>query len=144
MTRSYSDTITKNITINVESDKVWHILQDISSMKDWAEGVIDVKCITTERTGIGAGRIVIFDDVQVEEYIVQWSKYNYAYIATSGLPFDIYIARLTITDKVYSTNLQWQSFLKSKDTTRPKFNKIVRDMKNFYQNSLGNLKSNLE
>ena len=143
MTRSYTDTISEDIIINVSPNKVWQILQNISSMKVWAEGVIDVKYMTTKRSGIGAGRLVVFADATVEEYIVQWSKYNYTYVATSGLPLDLYVASLAITEQVHNTKLCWQSFLKSEDTTRLEFNKIIKNMKNFYRNSLDNLKSNL-
>ncbi len=142
---SHTDRISHDITINAESNIVWQRLRDIRSMKDWAVGVTDVKYTTTKRFGVGAGRVIVFENADdVEEYMIQWSRFSFTYIATRGLPLCAYMASINVIDESDHTRVNWQSFLKSEDTTRSKFDKTVKDMKMFYQDSLAKLKSELE
>ncbi|MFM7796372.1 MAG: SRPBCC family protein, partial [Candidatus Nitrosotenuis sp.] len=76
---------------------------------------------------------------------VGWKDGEYlSYIATSGLPLDGYHATISISQKIMSSQVKWESFLISQDSEKKKFSEFLEFMDSFYFKSLERLKENIE
>ena len=65
--------IKKSINIKTDIDTAWNYLTKITTL-DWVDGEKSTKFLTNKKRGVGAVRLISFDDgTNVEEHIVGWS-----------------------------------------------------------------------
>jgi hypothetical protein len=137
-----SGSVKKSIIIDSDIEKAWSKISKIIKL-DWLEGQKSTKFLGEKKSGVGAKRIISFDDESdVEEHIVGWKPKEYfSYIAVSGLPVDAYHATISIEkNKQKSVKITWESYFASK-STKNEFEEFVEFLSNFYAQSLKNLKN---
>lgn len=67
--------IIKQIPINAAAEQVWQVLADFGSAENWAPTVVQSRCPTDIKRGIGARRILTTTRGDVtEEVIVEWNE----------------------------------------------------------------------
>ena len=143
----HTGSVKKIIMVKASKDKIWRKISNISGLPTW---VIDVKktiFLSKKKRGIGAIRKINFKDGNiVEEHVVRWEKGKcFSYIAVSGLPLRVYHATISIKSLgKKSARISWESYLNSKKMTKKEFGEFLSFIEIFYQNSLKNLKSELE
>ncbi len=139
-----TNSVKKSIKIKSDVDTTWNYLSKITTL-DWIEGEKSTKFLTNKKRGIGAVRVISFQDgSDVEEHIVGWSPKKYfSYIAISGLPVNAYHATISITKINDSVKITWESYFSSK-STKSEFNEFTKFLSQFYVTSLQNLKNLLE
>ena len=142
----YAATVSKSITIRANSKAVWTRVSDVMGLTDWVMNVKKTEPLSETRNGIGAVRKITFKDAsEVVEYVVGLKQEHYlSYIATSGLPLDVYHATLSLSPKGRFTMLRWTSFLNSDGIDKAKFEEFVEFIGEFYEKSLKNLKEQIE
>ena len=135
-----SGSVKKSVIIDIDVEKVWSKISKISKL-DWLQGQKLTKILGEKKNGVGAKRLISFEDgSDVEEHIVGWKPKEYfSYIAVSGLPLDAYHATISIEKKGESVKITWESFFAS-DSTTNEFEKFADFLSNFYVLSLKNLK----
>jgi len=136
-----SDSVKKSVVIDTDLEKLWSKISRITKM-DWLEGQKSTKFLGEKKSGVGAKRVISFEDgSEVEEHIVGWKpKQYFSYIAVSGLPLDAYHATISIEkNKPKSVKITWESYFASK-LTKNDFDEFVVFLSNFYTQSLKNLK----
>ena len=135
-----SGSVKKSVIIDDDLEKVWSKISKITKL-DWLEGQKSTKLLGEKKSGIGAKRLISFEDgTDVEEHIVGWrTKEYFSYIAISGLPLDAYHATISIEKIKKSVKITWESYFASK-STKNKFEEFVVFLSNFYAQSLKNLK----
>ena len=136
-----SNSVKKSIIIDTDLDKAWSKISKIANL-DWLEGQISTKFLSEKKTGVGAKRIISFEDgSKVEEHVVGWKPKEYfSYIAVSGLPLEAYHATISIEkDTNKSVKVTWESYFASK-STKNEFDEFRKFLSNFYSKSLKNLK----
>ena len=137
-----SNSVKKSIIIDTDLDKAWSKISKIANL-DWLEGQISTKFLSEKKTGVGAKRLISFEDgSKVEEHVVGWkSKKYFSYIAVSGLPLEAYHATISIEkDNNKSVKVTWESYFASK-STKNEFDEFRKFLSNFYSKSLKNLKN---
>ena len=136
-----SNSVKKSIIVDTNLDKAWSKISKIANL-DWLEGQISTKFLSEKKTGVGAKRLISFEDgSKVEEHVVGWkSKKYFSYIAVSGLPLEAYHATISIEkDNNKSVKVTWESYFASK-STKNEFDEFRKFLSNFYSKSLKNLK----
>ena len=135
-----SGSIKKSVIIDTDLDKAWSKVSKIVKL-DWLEGQKSTKFLGEKKSGIGAKRLISFEDgTDVEEHIVGWRVREYfSYIAISGLPLNAYHATISIEKKEQSVKITWESYFSS-NSTKNEFDEFVLFLSNFYVQSLKNLK----
>ena len=136
-----SNSVKKSIIIDTDLDKAWSKISKIANL-DWLDGQISTKFLSEKKTGVGAKRLISFEDgSKVEEHVVGWkSKKYFSYIAVSGLPLEAYHATISVEkDNNKSVKVTWESYFASK-STKNEFDEFRRFLSNFYSKSLKNLK----
>ena len=136
-----SNSVKKSIIIDTDLDKAWSKISKIANL-DWLEGQISTKFLSEKKTGVGAKRLISFEDgSKVEEHVVGWKPKEYfSYIAVSGLPLEAYHATISIEkDTNKSVKVTWESYFASK-STKNEFDEFRKFLSNFYSKSLKNLK----
>ena len=136
-----SNSVKKSIIIDTDLDKAWSKISKIANL-DWLDGQISTKFLSDKKTGVGAKRLISFEDgSKVEEHVVGWkSKKYFSYIAVSGLPLEAYHATISIEkDNNKSVKVTWESYFVSK-STKNEFDEFRKFLSNFYSKSLKNLK----
>ena len=136
-----SNSVKKSIIIDTDLDKAWSKISKIANL-DWLEGQISTKFLSEKKTGVGAKRLISFEDgSKVEEHVVGWkSKKYFSYIAVSGLPLEAYHATISIEkDNNKSVKVTWESYFASK-STKNEFDEFRKFLSYFYSKSLKNLK----
>ncbi len=136
-----SNSVKKSIIIDTDLDKAWSKISKIANL-DWLDGQISTKFLSDKKTGVGAKRLISFEDgSKVEEHVVGWkSKKYFSYIAVSGLPLEAYHATISIEkDNNKSVKVTWESYFASK-STKNEFDEFRKFLSNFYSKSLKNLK----
>ena len=136
-----SNSVKKSIIIDTDLDKAWSKISKIANL-DWLDGQISTKFLSEKKTGVGAKRLISFEDgSEVEEHVVGWkSKKYFSYIAVSGLPLEAYHATISIEkDNNKSVKVTWESYFASK-STKNEFDEFRKFLSNFYSKSLKNLK----
>ena len=120
-------------------------IRDRITTLDWLVGQKATKFLSKKKRGIGAIRLITFDDgSDVEEYIVGWHPKKYfSYIATSGLPVDAYHATISLKQNGDSTTVTWESYLSSSGL-KSEFLEFTKFLSQFYAKSLKNLKIRLD
>ena len=136
-----SNSVKKSIIIDTDLDKAWLKISKIANL-DWLDGQISTKFLSEKKTGVGAKRLISFEDgSKVEEHVVGWkSKKYFSYIAVSGLPLEAYHATISIEkNNNKSVKVTWESYFASK-STKNEFDEFRKFLSNFYSKSLKNLK----
>jgi len=136
-----SGSVKKSVIIQTDLEKAWTKISKIAKL-DWLEGQKSTKFLGDKKTGVGAKRLISFEDgSKVEEHVVGWKPKEYfSYIAVSGLPLEAYHATISIEkNKTKSIKVTWESYFAAK-TTKAEFDEFVEFLSNFYAQSLKNLR----
>ena len=136
-----SNSVKKSIIIDTDLDKAWSKISKITNL-DWLDAQISTKFLGEKKTGVGAKRLISFEDgSKVEEHVVGWKPKEYfSYIAVSGLPLEAYHATISIEkNNNKSVKVTWESYFASK-STKNEFDEFRKFLSNFYSKSLKNLK----
>jgi hypothetical protein len=136
-----SGSIKKSVIIDTDIEKAWLKISKITKL-DWLEGQKSTKFLGGKKSGVGAKRLISFEDgSDVEEHIVGWKPKEYfSYVAISGLPLDAYHATISIEkNKLKSVKITWESYFAGK-STKIEFEEFIVFLSNFYAQSLKNLK----
>jgi len=136
-----SGSVKKSVIIETDLEKAWTKISKIAKL-DWLEGQKSTKFLGDKKTGVGAKRLISFEDgSKVEEHVVGWKPKEYfSYIAVSGLPLEAYHATISIEkNKTKSIKVTWESYFAAK-TTKAEFDEFVEFLSNFYAQSLKNLR----
>jgi len=135
----------RSVIIKASVETVWKKLSKITKL-DWVEEQKSSKFLSQKKYGVGAIRLISFEDgSDVEEHVVEWStKKGFSYIAITGLPLLAYLATISIK-KVSSGRVKvtWQSCFVS-DKKKKEFLEFSKFLSQFYLKSLQNLKSDIE
>ena len=137
-----SGSVKKSTILNADLERVWSKISKITKL-DWVQGQKSTKFLGEKKSGIGAKRLISFEDgTDVEEHIVGWKPKEYfSYIAVSGLPLDAYHATISIEkNKLKSVKITWESYFASK-SKKNEFEEFIVFLSNFYAQSLKNLKN---
>ena len=141
----YVGSAKRSVVINTNIETVWKKLSKITKL-GWLEEQKSTKFLSQKKYGIGAIRLISFEDgSDVEEHIVEWSpKKCFSYIAITGLPLLSYLATISMK-KVTSDRVKvtWQSCFVS-DKKKKEFLEFSKFLSQFYLKSLQNLKSGIE
>ncbi len=143
----HTGTVKKTIKIRASKDRVWRKISNIAGLPTW---VVDVKrtvYLSKKKKGVGAIRLITFEDGnEIEEHVVAWKSGEYfTYIATEGLPLRAYVATISIRARSKNlVELTWQSYLNSEKIPEKEFLDFIVFMAAFYEASLENLKASLE
>ena len=143
----HTGAVKKSITVNVSKQKVWNKISNIIELPTWVVDVKKTVFLSKKKRGIGAIRLIIFEDGNtIEEHVVAWQNGEYfTYVATEGLPLRAYIATISIKYKsLTKTQITWQSYLNSQKMSEKEFLEFLAFMGSFYEASLENLKKLLE
>ena len=136
-----SGSVKKSVIIETNLEKVWTKISKIVKL-DWLDGQKSTKFLGEKKTGVGAKRLISFEDgSDVEEHIVGWKPKEYfSYIAVSGLPLEAYHATISLEKKSSkSIKITWESYFAAK-SAKGEFDQFVIFLSNFYAQSLKNLK----
>jgi len=136
-----SGSVKKSVIIQTDLEKAWTKISKIAKL-DWLEGQKSTKFLGDKKTGVGAKRLISFEDgSKVEEHVVGWKPKEYfSYIAISGLPLEAYHATISIEkSKTKSIKVTWESYFAAK-TTKTEFDEFVEFLSNFYAQSVKNLR----
>ena len=145
MAEKYTGSAKRSVGIKASVETVWRKLSKITKL-DWLEEQKSSKFLSQKKYGVGAIRLISFEDgSDVEEHVVEWSpKKGFSYIAITGLPLLAYLA--TISMKKMSSGrvkVTWQSYFVS-DKKKKEFLEFSKFLNKFYSKSLHNLKSNIQ
>lgn len=142
---NHAGTLKKTVIIRASPGAVWRRISDLAGMPAWAAGVKKVSYLSKKRRGIGAARLVIFEDKsRVEEHVTSWrTGESYTYVAASGLPVRAYVATMTVRGVRGGTSITWESYT-SAAMTGKEFDAFLAFLGSFYHSSLCNLKALLE
>ena len=143
--KKHAGSAKRSVMIKTNVETVWKKLSKITKLS-WLEEQKSTKFLLQKKYGVGAIRLISFEDgSNVEEHIVWWSpKEGFAYIAITGLPLLAYLA--TISMKKVSNGrvkVTWQSYFVS-DKKKKEFLEFSKFLSRFYSKSLHNLKSDIE
>ena len=136
-----SDSVKKSVIIETDLEKAWTKISKITKL-DWLNGQKSTKFLGEKKTGVGAKRLISFEDgSDVEEHVVGWKPREYfSYIAVSGLPLEAYHATISLEKKSSrSVKITWESYFAAK-SAKGEFDQFVIFLSNFYAQSLKNLK----
>ena len=143
----HTGTIKKTTKINVAKDRVWRKVSNISGLPSWVVNVKKTVYLSEKKRGIGAVRLITFEDEnEIEEHVVAWTTgESFTYVATEGLPLRAYVATISIKSKTRDqTEITWQSYLNSEKMSEKQFMEFIVFLGSFYETSLENLKASLE
>ena len=143
--KKHAGSAKRSVMIKTNVETVWKKLSKITKLS-WLEEQKSTKFLLQKKYGVGAIRLISFEDgSNVEEHVVWWSpKEGFAYIAITGLPLLAYLA--TISMKKASSGkvkVTWQSYFVS-DKKKKEFLEFSEFLGQFYSKSLQNLKSDIE
>ena len=136
-----SGSVKKSVIIDTDLEKAWTKISKITKL-DWLDGQKSTKFLGEKKTGVGAKRLISFEDgSDVEEHVVGWKPREYfSYIAVSGLPLEAYHATISLEKKgSKSVKITWESYFAAK-SAKGEFDQFVIFLSNFYAQSLKNLK----
>ena len=138
-------TAKRSVMIKAGVETVWKKLRKITKL-DWLEEQKSSKFLSQKKYGVGAIRLISFEDgSDVEEHVVEWSpKKGFSYIAITGLPLLAYLATISIK-KISNgrTKVTWQSYFIS-NKKKKEFLEFSKFLNQFYSKSLHNLKSDFK
>jgi len=141
----HAGTAKRSVIIKAGVETVWKKLSKITKL-DWLEEQKSSKFLSLKKYGVGAIRLISFEDgSDVEEHVVEWStKKGFSYIAITGLPLLAYLA--TISMKKISggrVKVTWQSYFVC-DKKKKEYLEFSKFLNQFYSKSLQNLKSDIQ
>jgi len=143
--KKYVGSAKRSVIIKADVETVWKKLSKITKL-DWLEEQKSSKFLSQKKYGVGAIRLISFEDgSDVEEHVVEWStKKGFSYIAITGRPLLAYLATISMK-KVSSGRFKvtWQSYFVS-DKKKKEFLEFSKFLNQFYTKSLQNLKSDIE
>jgi len=141
----HEGTAKRSVMVKASVETVWKKLSRITKL-DWLEEQKSSKFLSQKKYGVGAIRLISFEDgSDVEEHVVEWStKKGFSYIAITGLPLLAYLATISMK-KVSSGRVKvtWESYFVS-DKKKKEFLEFSKFLNQFYAKSLQNLKSDIE
>jgi len=87
----------RSVIVKASVETVWKKLSKITKL-DWLEEQKSSKFLSQKKYGVGAIRLISFEDgSDVEEHVVEWStKKGFSYIAITGLPLLAYLATISM------------------------------------------------
>ena len=135
----------RSVMIKVSVETVWKKLSEITKL-GWLEEQKSTKFLSQKKYGVGAIRLISFEDgSDVEEHVVEWSpKKCFSYIAITGLPLLSYLATISMKKAASGrVKVTWQSCFVS-DKKKKEFLEFSKFLSQFYLKSLQNLKSGIE
>lgn len=141
-------TVTRSVVVHVSPKKAWRRLSEIGNLARWIVGI--KKCVITskKRKGVGATRLITFnDDSVIEEQIVIWNSGNsFSYLVIGKiLPFRAYFATLSIKPLGRNlTKVTWSGYIGTNNVTKAQFKKTISKYDLLYKSSLPRLKSLME
>lgn len=141
-------TVTRSVVVHVSPQKAWRRLSEIGNLARWIVGI--KKCVITskKRKGVGATRLITFnDDSVIEEQIVIWnSGKSFSYLVIGKiLPFRAYFATLSIKPLGRNlTKVTWSGYIGTNNVTKAQFKKTISKYDLLYKSSLPRLKSLME
>jgi len=140
-------TVARSVVVHVSPQKAWRRLSEIGNLARWIVGI--KKCVITskKRKGIGATRLITFQDGSLlEEQIVIWNNgKSFSYLVTDKMPFRAYFATLSIKPLGKNlTKVTWSGYIGTNNVTKSKFKKSISKYDLLYKNSLPRLKSLIE
>jgi len=141
----YVGTAKRSVVVKASVETVWKKLSRITKL-DWLEEQKSSKFLSQKKYGVGAIRLISFEDgSDVEEHVVEWStKKGFSYIAITGLPLLAYLATISIKKTGDGrVKVTWQSYFVS-DKKKKEFLEFSKFLNQFYTKSLQNLKSDIE
>ena len=145
MTKKYTGSAKRSVIIDANIETIWKKLSKITKL-DWLEEQKSSKFLSQKKYGVGAIRLISFEDGSVvEEHIVEWSpKKGFSYIAITGLPLLVYLASITM-EKISGGRVRvtWQSYFGS-DKKKKEFLEFSKFLNQFYTKSLQNLKLDIQ
>ena len=145
MAEKYTGSAKRSVIINADVETIWKKLSKITKL-DWLEEQKSSKFLSQKKYGVGAIRLISFEDgSDVEEHVVEWSpKKGFSYIAITGLPLLAYLATITMKKTNRSSvKVTWQSYFVS-DKKKKEFLEFSKFLNQFYTKSLQNLKSDIQ
>jgi len=138
-------TAKRSVIIKASIETIWKKLSKITKL-DWLEEQKSSKFLSRKKYGVGAIRLISFEDgSDVEEHVVEWfTKKGFSYIAITGLPLLAYLATISMK-KVGRGRVKvtWESYFVS-DKKKKEFLEFSKFLNQFYTKSLHNLKSNIQ
>ena len=141
----YSGTVSRRISVKRPARDAWRALSDITGMAGWADGVSSCTALGGPRRGVGARRVVRFEDgPAIEEHFTEWRPFSYTYAAVSGLDLRAYVATISVEPARGSCLVRWRSYMASCSTTRARFEASRSAMGSFYSRSLRSFAAMLE
>ena len=143
--KKHAGSAKRSVMIKANVETVWKKLSKITKL-GWLEEQKSTKFLSQKKYGVGAIRLISFEDgSNVEEHIVWWSpKEGFAYIAITGLPLVAYLATISMKKAGNGrVKVTWQSYFVS-DKKKKEFLEFSKFLSQFYSKSLQNLKSNIE
>ena len=73
MAKKYTGSAKRSVIIDADVETIWKKLGKITKL-DWLEGQKSSKFLSKKKYGVGAIRLISFEDgSDVEEHIVEWS-----------------------------------------------------------------------
>jgi len=141
----HAGTAKRSVIIKASVETVWKKLSKITKL-DWLEEQKSSKFLSQKKYGVGAIRLISFEDgSDVEEHVVEWSpKKGFSYIAITGLPLLAYLATISIKKASNGrTKVTWQSYFIS-NKKKKEFLEFSKFLNQFYSKSLHNLKSDIK
>ncbi|HXV38787.1 MAG TPA: SRPBCC family protein [Nitrosopumilaceae archaeon] len=147
-TQFLNGTVTRSVVVHVSPQKAWRRLSEIGNLARWIVGI--KKCVITskKRKGVGATRLITFNDGSViEEQIVIWnSGKSFSYLVIGKiLPFRAYFATLSIKPLGRNlTKVTWSGYIGTNNVTKAQFKKTISKYDLLYKSSLPRLKSLME
>lgn len=134
---TYSGQVARRASLPRPYGRVWRALSDITGMAEWARGVASCTALAGPRRGVGARRVVRFEDGRrVEEHFTHWAAGSYTYAAVSGLDLRAYVATVSARPLPRGCSVSWRSYMASGQTTRARFEEARSQMGRFYSESL--------
>lgn len=140
--------VTRSVDVHVSPQRAWRRLSEIGNLARWIVGI--KKCVITskKRKGVGATRLITFQDGSViEEQIVIWNSSNsFSYLVIGkNLPFRAYFATLSIKPLGKNlTKITWSGYIGTNNVTKSKFNQTISKYDLLYKSSLPRLKLLIE
>jgi len=140
--------VTRSVDVHVSPQRAWRRLSEIGNLARWIVGI--KKCVITskKRNGVGATRLITFQDGSViEEQIVIWNSSNsFSYLVIGkNLPFRAYFATLSIKPLGKNlTKITWSGYIGTNNVTKSKFNQTISKYDLLYKSSLPRLKLLIE
>ena len=67
--------IVRQIDVDAPVAAVWRVLADFGAVADWAPDVLDARCTTDARSGVGCARVVTASNgTTIEEVVTAWNE----------------------------------------------------------------------